>query len=72
MLKYVVTDIGKMCLYIWPYRVWSWRRLLIFRVLNVVSIAILFEIPIVFLLFSMFVYILIFLCVYTNAIVYII
>ncbi|CAI4911819.1 BBT_HP_G0018070.mRNA.1.CDS.1 [Saccharomyces cerevisiae] len=45
MLKYVVTDIGKMCLYIWPYRVWSWRRLFIFRVLNVVSIAILFETP---------------------------
>ncbi|CAI4293502.1 ACA_G0005070.mRNA.1.CDS.1 [Saccharomyces cerevisiae] len=42
---YVVTDIGKMCLYIWPYRVWSWRRLFIFRVLNVVSIAILFETP---------------------------
>ncbi|CAI4310466.1 CDA_G0006330.mRNA.1.CDS.1 [Saccharomyces cerevisiae] len=45
MLKYVVTDIGKMCLYIWPYRVWSWRSLFIFRVLNVVSIAILFENP---------------------------
>ncbi|EJT43891.1 YCR041W-like protein [Saccharomyces kudriavzevii IFO 1802] len=34
-----------MCLYIWPYRVWSWRRLFIFRVLNVVSIAILLKNP---------------------------